>query len=281
MHCLKWTLRRCSLPKPLTETGYAIVQTHFPDLKPLLETYYLTCLLHDLGTITEHMHGTHMSFEYYGAFKALNFLRDSGASKDQAEAVSEAIIRHADLGETGTLTSLGMLIQLSTVFGKFPSTFLLRCDNICLPCPEMRGHHMMHHVCKFRDEQLAFKLQLARRCIFQVTYRMRRRHGATTLSRNLPTSPRVLPRTATTASTIKEPQRLLPHLERFGCRHRFTDRHPTIKVCGYYSASGKNMTCATRPPILRSMDPRCTQPPFSPICCCMSIIFHDRHSHWG
>jgi cyanamide hydratase len=64
------------------------------------------------------MHGTHMSFEYYGAFKALNFLRDSGASKDQAEAVSEAIIRHADLGETGTLTSLGMLIQLSTVFGK-------------------------------------------------------------------------------------------------------------------------------------------------------------------
>jgi cyanamide hydratase len=59
-----------------------------------------------------------MSFEYYGAFKALNFLRENGASRDQAEAVSEAIIRHADLGETGTLTSLGMLIQLSTVFGK-------------------------------------------------------------------------------------------------------------------------------------------------------------------
>jgi cyanamide hydratase len=74
------------------------------------------------------MHGTHMSFEYYGAFKALNFLRDNGASKDQAEAVSEAIIRHADLGETGTLTSLGMLIQLSTVFGKslFPFTALFR-----------------------------------------------------------------------------------------------------------------------------------------------------------
>jgi cyanamide hydratase len=65
------------------------------------------------------MHGTHMSFEYYGAFKALNFLRDNGASKDQAEAVSEAIIRHADLGETGTLSSLGMMIQLSTVFGRF------------------------------------------------------------------------------------------------------------------------------------------------------------------
>ncbi|KAF1945233.1 cyanamide hydratase [Clathrospora elynae] len=96
--------------------GYAIVQTHFPHLSPLLETYYLTCLLHDLGTTAENLHGTHMSFEFYGAFKALNFLRENGVSKDQAEAVSEAIIRHADLGETGALTSLGMLIQLSTVF---------------------------------------------------------------------------------------------------------------------------------------------------------------------
>jgi cyanamide hydratase len=59
-----------------------------------------------------------MSFEFYGAFQALNFLRESGASKDQAEAVTEAIIRHADLGETGTITSVGQLIQLSTVFGE-------------------------------------------------------------------------------------------------------------------------------------------------------------------
>lgn len=48
----------------------------------------------------------------------MNFLLSNGACKDQAEAVSEAIIRHADLGETGTITSLGLLIQLSTVFGK-------------------------------------------------------------------------------------------------------------------------------------------------------------------
>jgi cyanamide hydratase len=101
------------------------VQTHFPHLTPVLETYYLTCLLHDLGTTGEHMHRTHMSFEYYGSFKAMKFLLDSGASKDQAEAVSEAIIRHADLGEIGTLTTLGMLIQLSTVFGKSPASFSL------------------------------------------------------------------------------------------------------------------------------------------------------------
>jgi hypothetical protein len=82
------------------------------------------------------MHGTHMSFEYYGAFKALNFLRDTGASKDQAEAVSEAIIRHADLGETGTLSSLGMMIQLSTVFGKFSSFFLIVS---IVALPKLRG----------------------------------------------------------------------------------------------------------------------------------------------
>jgi hypothetical protein len=76
-----------------------------------------------------------MSFEYYGAFKALNFLLENGATRDQAEAVSEAVIRHADLGETGTLTSLGMLIQLSTVFGK--STLIFVCY-LLLHCLELR-----------------------------------------------------------------------------------------------------------------------------------------------
>jgi hypothetical protein len=85
-----------------------------------------------------------MSFEYYGAFKALNFLHDNGASKDQAEAVSEAIIRHADLGETGTLSSLGMLIQLSTVFGKLPLPSHSMIP-VSLHCLELRGWYMTHH----------------------------------------------------------------------------------------------------------------------------------------
>lgn len=60
-----------------------------------------------------------MSFEYYGAFIAINFLQQqAGASKDQAESVGEAIVRHADIGETGNLTSVGQLIQLSTLFGE-------------------------------------------------------------------------------------------------------------------------------------------------------------------
>ncbi|KAF2788732.1 cyanamide hydratase [Melanomma pulvis-pyrius CBS 109.77] len=96
--------------------GAAIVQHHLTQMKPLLETYFLTCLLHDIGTTEKNLKGTRMSFEFYGAFQALNFLQENGSSKDQAESVTEAIIRHADLGETGMITSVGQLIQLATVF---------------------------------------------------------------------------------------------------------------------------------------------------------------------
>jgi cyanamide hydratase len=40
--------------------------------------------------------------------------------------VGEAIVRHADIGETGNLTSVGQLIQLSTLFGELSfSPFLI------------------------------------------------------------------------------------------------------------------------------------------------------------
>jgi len=64
------------------------------------------------------MPGSHMSFELYGAFKAMTFVVENGAPQDQAEAVSETIVRHADLCETGMLTSLAMLMQLITLTGK-------------------------------------------------------------------------------------------------------------------------------------------------------------------
>lgn len=58
-----------------------------------------------------------MSFEFYGAFLALDLLKDTlHADKDQAEAVMEAIIRHQDIGESGKITTLGQLIQLATIF---------------------------------------------------------------------------------------------------------------------------------------------------------------------
>jgi hypothetical protein len=70
-----------------------------------------------------------MSSEYSGAFQAMIFLRDNGASYDQAEAVGEAIIHHADLGETGTLTSLAIVVQLSTMSDKFVY-FVFSCENV-------------------------------------------------------------------------------------------------------------------------------------------------------
>jgi cyanamide hydratase len=101
--------------------GHAIAHHHLPAFVPSLETYFLTCLLHDIGTTPTNIHGTLMSFEFYGGFLALDLLQEFGARKEQAESVAEAIIRHQDLGDVGTITTVGQLIQLATLFGKSPS----------------------------------------------------------------------------------------------------------------------------------------------------------------
>jgi len=80
------------------------------------ETYFLTCLLHDIGTTATNLRATRMSFEFHGGLLALELLQSSGAPKEQAESVCEAIIRHQDLGESGSITTVGQLIQLATVF---------------------------------------------------------------------------------------------------------------------------------------------------------------------
>lgn len=77
----------------------------------------MTCLLHDIGTTKENINGTLLSFEFYGGYIALDILKEYGAPKEQAESVAEAIIRHQDLGDVGTISTVGQLIQLSTLFG--------------------------------------------------------------------------------------------------------------------------------------------------------------------
>ncbi|KAF2423669.1 cyanamide hydratase [Tothia fuscella] len=103
--------------------GHTILTQHFPEFVStgFLETYYLTCLLHDIGTAAENLSTTKMSFDFYGAIVALKILKEFGAEEEQAQAVCEAIIRHQDLGETGSITSLGGIIQLATVFGEPPA----------------------------------------------------------------------------------------------------------------------------------------------------------------
>ncbi|KAJ6112118.1 hypothetical protein N7523_008179 [Penicillium sp. IBT 18751x] len=98
--------------------GMAISKQQFPEqfasLNPV--TWALACLLHDLGTAEENLTATRMSFDIYGGIKALNVLKEFGATVDQAEAAAETIIRHEDMGVDGTITYFGQLIQLATTY---------------------------------------------------------------------------------------------------------------------------------------------------------------------
>ncbi|KUJ20266.1 cyanamide hydratase [Mollisia scopiformis] len=98
--------------------GEAILTHAFPSWSSpsFNETYFMTCLLHDIGTTDKNIHATLMSFEFYGGLIVLDLLKKLDAPVPQAENVAEAVIRHQDLGETGTLTRIGALIQLATIF---------------------------------------------------------------------------------------------------------------------------------------------------------------------
>jgi len=98
--------------------GHIIATQHFPDLLALphfIETYFATCLLHDIGTAKDFLASTKMSFDFYGGIVAMDVLKGFGAPKDMSEAVAEAIIRHQDVGETGTITAIGGLVQVTTL----------------------------------------------------------------------------------------------------------------------------------------------------------------------
>jgi len=98
--------------------GLAILNHAFPTwiTESFLETYALTALFHDIGCTPKNLTSTLLSFEWYGGYLALAKLKDEGAPIEQAEAVAEAVIRHQDLGDVGTITRVGALVQLATVF---------------------------------------------------------------------------------------------------------------------------------------------------------------------
>lgn len=95
----------------------AMIKQHFSEYAAFTETFFLTCMLHDIGTTPKNTQATQLSFEFYGGFLAQELLHGKlGAPKSQAESVCETIIRHQDLGETGTISSLCALIHLVTIF---------------------------------------------------------------------------------------------------------------------------------------------------------------------
>ncbi|KFZ20416.1 hypothetical protein V501_00156 [Pseudogymnoascus sp. VKM F-4519 (FW-2642)] len=110
--------------------GLAIARFGFPDLlsESWTTTYLLTSLLHDIGTTDTNISATLLSFEFYSGLLVLDVLKKEGAPKAMAESVAEAVIRHQDLGETGTITSIGAVVQLATIFGeaRTNSVYLVR-----------------------------------------------------------------------------------------------------------------------------------------------------------
>ena len=96
--------------------GRAMQLQHFPQWTFSEETYMLCCLMHDIGTTPDNLRATFMSFEFYGGMLAHNLLLREGADKPLAEAVMEAVVRHQDVGTVGTITAVGQLLQLATIF---------------------------------------------------------------------------------------------------------------------------------------------------------------------
>ncbi|KAK9487072.1 hypothetical protein V1527DRAFT_518236 [Lipomyces starkeyi] len=100
--------------------GAVIIAQQFPEHannSTILETYALTCLLHDIATADEFLNATRMSFDFYGAFLAREFLLNRSVPQDEADAVAEAILRHQDVEVNGTITFIGLIIQLTTSLG--------------------------------------------------------------------------------------------------------------------------------------------------------------------
>ena len=98
--------------------GTAIVKTHFPEWSYDNETYFLACLLHDIGTADKFLATTKMSFEFKGAIVARDLILSLKGAEDQADSVCDAIIRHQDIFVNGgNITMIGQILQLATILG--------------------------------------------------------------------------------------------------------------------------------------------------------------------
>lgn len=87
-------------------------------------TYFVSALLHDIGTTEAHIGATHLSFEYYGGIYARELILKNGRQHGvddaytggMADSVCETIIRHQDVGKRGFVSANTQLIQIATLF---------------------------------------------------------------------------------------------------------------------------------------------------------------------
>lgn len=107
--------------------GCAIARQCFPEMElepgsKLDETWFLTAMLHDIGTCDEFLTSTRLSYEFFAGFHALDLLQDPTitggegvAPRHQAESVTEAIVRHQDVQDMGNITVVTRLIHWGTL----------------------------------------------------------------------------------------------------------------------------------------------------------------------
>ncbi|KAJ7146193.1 hypothetical protein C8R44DRAFT_690505 [Mycena epipterygia] len=96
--------------------GAAIAKSHFREWVYDNETYYLACMLHDIGTAEKFLATTKMSFEFKGAIVARDLILQLGGVEDQADSICDAIVRHQDIFvKGGNITQIGQALQLATI----------------------------------------------------------------------------------------------------------------------------------------------------------------------
>jgi cyanamide hydratase len=105
--------------------GLAIARECFPEWHvqgKLQETWFLTALLHDIGTTDANIASTKLSYEFWAGVHALDLLQNPSVSGgkgkapvEQAESVAEAIFRHQDVQDQGQVSLVTQLIQLGTL----------------------------------------------------------------------------------------------------------------------------------------------------------------------
>jgi cyanamide hydratase len=92
----------------------------------LSETWFVTAMLHDIGTPEETLKSTRLSYEFWAGFHAVQILQDASltgdadqtdavADREQAESVAEAVLRHQDVQDKGKVSLLTRLIHIGTL----------------------------------------------------------------------------------------------------------------------------------------------------------------------
>ncbi|KAF9919262.1 hypothetical protein FBU30_011081 [Linnemannia zychae] len=66
-----------------------------------------------------------MSLDFKGAFVASSWLSEASAPQDLVDAVAETIIRHQDVGTTGSITVLGAITIVATLLDNAS-----KCDHL-------------------------------------------------------------------------------------------------------------------------------------------------------